>query len=47
MEKVGGLLRGGGGGGQRVCWPPSQKIGGGPGSPGAPLPTPMPRHLNA
>ena len=26
-ENVGGLL--GGGGGQRVCWPPSQIIGGG------------------
>ena len=24
---------GGGGGGQRVCWPPSQIIGGGPGPP--------------
>ena len=28
---MGGLL---GGGGQRVCWPPSQIIGGGPGPPG-------------
>ena len=32
--QVGGLL-GGGGGGQRVCWPPSQNIGGG-------LPPPCP-----
>ena len=32
-EKVGGLL----GGGQRVCWPPSQIIGG-PGPPQAPPP---------
>ena len=32
--QVGGLLGGGGGGGgQRVCWPPSQIIGGGAGSP--------------
>ena len=40
--QVGGLL-GGRGGGQRVCWPPSQIIGGGgPGPPLAPsLPTPM------
>ena len=38
--QLGGLLGGGGGGGggQRVCWPPSQIIGGGP---GPPLPTPM------
>ena len=34
--QMGGLL----GGGQRVCWPPSQIIGG-PGPPGPPLPTPM------
>ena len=32
---MGGLL----GGGQRVCWPPSQIIGGGGAAP--PLPTPM------
>ena len=38
--QVGGLLRGGGGGGQRVCWPPSQIIGG-PGPLAPPLPTPM------
>ena len=39
---MGGLLGegGGAGGGQRVCWPPSQIIGG----PGPPLPTPMIRH---
>ena len=37
---MGRLLRGwGGGGGQRVCWPPSQIIGG-PGLPPS-LPTPM------
>ena len=29
------------GGGQRVCCHPSQIIGGGPGPPGPPLPTPM------
>ena len=38
--QVGGLL--GGGGGQRVCWPPSQIIGGGGLAPlASPLPTPM------
>ena len=38
--QVGGLL---GGGAQRVCWPPSQIIGGGlaPSAPPPPLPTPM------
>ena len=33
---MGGLF-GGGGGGQRVCWPPSQIIGGGLAPPGPPL----------
>ena len=36
--QVDALLGGGGGGGQRVCWPPSQIIGGGL---APPLPTPM------
>ena len=38
--QVGGLL---GGGGQRVCWPPSQIIGG----PGPPLPPPLPTPMRS
>ena len=40
---VGGLLGVGGWGGQRVCWPPSQIIGGGAAAP--PFLSPM-KHLN-
>ena len=43
---MGGLL--GGRGGQRVCWPPSQIIGGAgpPAPPPPPLPTPMHLKMN-
>ena len=40
--KCGWIIGGGGGGGrQRVCWPPSQIIGGPAPHPWPPLPTPM------